>query len=58
GGSSTILCTRETYGSYQNNISWDSLPLLFQNAVQICQMLGVQYLWIDKLCIIQHDDDD
>jgi hypothetical protein len=58
GGSSTILCTKETYGSYKNNIPWTSLPLLFRNTIEICRMLEVQYLWIDKLCIIQHDTDD
>jgi hypothetical protein len=58
GESSTILCTKETYGSYENNIPWISLPLLFRNTIEICRMLEVRYLWIDKLCIIQHDNDD
>jgi hypothetical protein len=58
GGSSTILCTKETYGSYKNNIPWISLPLLFRNTIEICRMLEVQYLWIDNICIIQHDNDD
>lgn len=58
GGYSTILCTRETYAGYQDNVPWDTLPLLFQDAVKVCRMLDVRYLWIDKLCIIQHDSDD
>ena len=58
GRSLTILCTRGNYESYQGNIPWLSLPLLFQNAVEVCRMLDIQYLWIDKLCIIQHDKDD
>jgi hypothetical protein len=58
GGHSTILCTRETYAGYQDNVPWDTLPLLFQDTVKVCRMLDVRYLWIDKLCIIQHDADD
>jgi hypothetical protein len=58
GESSTIMCTRETYSSYQNNIPWAILPPLFQDTVKICRRLGIQYLWIDKLCIIQHDEND
>ncbi|KAF1828321.1 hypothetical protein BDW02DRAFT_484805, partial [Decorospora gaudefroyi] len=30
----------------------------FQDAVQICRRLGVSYLWIDSLCIIQDDRED
>ena len=58
GGYSTILCTRETYDDFQINVPWDTLPLLFQDTVKVCRMLDVRYLWIDKLCIIQHDADD
>ena len=58
GGHSTILCTKETYAGYQDNVAWDTLPLLFQDTVEVCRMLGVRYLWIDKLCIIQQDADD
>lgn len=58
GRTLTILCTRENYESYRGNIPWSSLPLLFQNAVEICRMLSIQYLWTDKLCIIQHDKED
>ena len=33
------------------------LPKTFQDAVEVTRELGVQYLWIDSLCIIQHEDD-
>jgi hypothetical protein len=35
-----------------------SLPRLFRDTIKICRMLQVKYLWIDKLCIIQHDEND
>jgi hypothetical protein len=41
-----------------NNIPWISLPPLFRDTIEIYRMLQVQYLWIDKLCIIQYDEDD
>jgi hypothetical protein len=30
-----------------------SLPKSFQEAIIVCYYLGVQYLWIDSLCILQ-----
>jgi hypothetical protein len=35
-----------------------SLPRTFQDAVHIAHGLGLQYLWIDSLCIIQDDPFD
>lgn len=34
------------------------LPLTFQDAVIISRVLGVRYLWIDSLCIIQDSEED
>jgi hypothetical protein len=34
------------------------LPATFRDAVQICRLLKVPYLWIDSLCIIQDSDED
>ncbi|KAF1831437.1 HET-domain-containing protein [Decorospora gaudefroyi] len=34
------------------------LPVTFQDAVQVTQELGIEYLWIDSLCIIQWNADD
>ncbi|EFQ34355.1 heterokaryon incompatibility protein [Colletotrichum graminicola] len=41
-----------------NLIPWDLLPPSFQHAVELTRKLGVRYLWIDSLCIIQDDKDD
>lgn len=30
-----------------------TLPTRYQEAIMICQLIGVQYIWIDSLCIIQ-----
>lgn len=34
-------------------ISLASLPKSFQEAMIVCYYFGVQYLWIDSLCILQ-----
>ncbi|KAH7060489.1 heterokaryon incompatibility protein-domain-containing protein [Macrophomina phaseolina] len=39
-------------------IPFDSLSLTFRHAVQVTRELGVRYLWIDSLCIIQGDSED
>jgi hypothetical protein len=39
-------------------IPWTELPQTFQDAIRYCLALGVFYLWIDALCIIQDDPGD
>jgi len=34
------------------------LPATIKEAVDITHTLGIKYLWVDALCIIQDDDDD
>lgn len=36
----------------------DSVPRNFQNAIEIVRALGLRYLWIDALCIIQDSASD
>ncbi|KAI1371806.1 heterokaryon incompatibility protein-domain-containing protein [Hypoxylon crocopeplum] len=43
---------------FQKGIPWEMLPKAFQDAVTFTRKLGLKYLWIDALCIIQDDDDD
>ena len=35
-----------------------SLPGTLKDAVEVSRQLGIQYLWIDSLCIIQDSDED
>jgi hypothetical protein len=39
-------------------IAWNDLSQVFKNAVQVCYSLGIEYLWIDSLCIVQDDKGD
>ncbi|VUC27444.1 unnamed protein product [Clonostachys rosea] len=41
-----------------NAINLVELPRNFQEAIKITKAMGVRYLWIDSLCIIQTDNDD
>lgn len=34
-------------------MSWQSLPVGFQDAIRVCRKLSIPYLWIDSLCISQ-----
>lgn len=47
------MTTSRTLQSHMKAISWDAIPATFQDAIRISRKLGVQYVWIDSLCIIQ-----
>jgi hypothetical protein len=49
---------RANFREYQNSISFDALPKTFQDAVTVSRQLGICFLWIDSLCIIQDDAKD
>ncbi len=35
-----------------------SLPRTFRDAVHVARKLGIRYIWIDSLCIVQQDPDN
>ena len=57
GGYQTLKLTKTTEPSLSDSISWESLPILFQNAISVCRRLGIPFLWIDALCIFQGEDE-
>ncbi|KAL7952007.1 heterokaryon incompatibility domain-containing protein [Trichoderma barbatum] len=42
----------------QNGMPIATLPRMMQDVVLVLRRLGIQYIWIDCLCIIQDDKDD
>ncbi|KAF4961431.1 hypothetical protein FGADI_285 [Fusarium gaditjirri] len=58
GSSQPLRTTLGTFLQHQQGIPVKLLPLTFQHAARICHELGIQYLWIDSLCIIQDDPRD
>lgn len=58
-GSGPLLTTTETnLKMHQDEIQWDALPALFQDSIEITRRLGLRYLWIDSLCILQDSKED
>lgn len=45
-------------GTLQQKIQVDGLLQTFKDAIHITKRLGLRFLWIDSLCIIQDDDED
>lgn len=42
----------------RRGVPWEKLSRTFQEAVMVTRELGIRYLWIDSLGIIQDDSDD
>lgn len=58
-GKHQILTTRtDNIQEHCRTISSSSLSKTFQDAVIITQRLGLRYVWIDSLCIVQDDAED
>jgi len=58
GGEQEFKTTRATLSEMKQRISWDDLPPLFRSAANMTIELGIRYLWIDCLCIVQDDFKD
>ncbi|KAF1921850.1 heterokaryon incompatibility protein-domain-containing protein [Ampelomyces quisqualis] len=48
-----LATTKSNWAKLAVQVSFDALPPLFQDAVIITRQLGLRYIWIDSLCIIQ-----
>ncbi|TRX91218.1 hypothetical protein FHL15_007823 [Xylaria flabelliformis] len=55
GKTGNITTTRSTLIERKKDIAWGILPKSFQDAIEVVWGLGIRYLWIDALCIIQDD---
>lgn len=54
GNSTDEFCTYAcNIAERRRGIKFDGLPKTFQDAVTVVRELGVQYLWIDSMCIMQ-----
>jgi Heterokaryon incompatibility protein (HET) len=48
-----MILTTENLDELRKGMDFDSLPPTFKDAIKATRKLGIPYLWIDSLCIIQ-----
>ncbi|KAK8859223.1 heterokaryon incompatibility protein-domain-containing protein [Apiospora arundinis] len=58
GKANIFKCDTANLEAMQKEIRYDELPLTFQHAMTTVRNLGIRYIWIDSLCIIQNSKDD
>ncbi|KAH8197000.1 hypothetical protein TruAng_008820 [Truncatella angustata] len=49
--------TSDNYDLFLRGIANENLPQTFQDAIHIARRLGLDFIWIDALCIIQKQSD-
>ncbi|KAL6892153.1 heterokaryon incompatibility domain-containing protein [Trichoderma evansii] len=58
-GKTQILRTvSENIERLKDEIPWNSLSKTFQDAIEFSRTIGIEYIWIDSLCIIQDSAND
>lgn len=57
-GVETDMCktVKANFQERLQHISIEHLSLGFRDAIQIVRQLGIRFLWIDSICIVQDDD--
>lgn len=52
----TLTTTSPT--EFKSGLPVSTLPRTFREAIEVTQLLGLRYLWIDALCILQNAEQD
>ncbi|KAK8249297.1 heterokaryon incompatibility protein-domain-containing protein [Phyllosticta capitalensis] len=52
------MTTPKTMNQNLLRMSWESMPQTFRDTITFTRGLGLKYLWIDSICIIQDEDGD
>jgi hypothetical protein len=58
GGKVDLQTNRQNLAAHCRGIPRESFPKTFRDAVDVCRNVGIQYLWIDSICIVQDDPQD
>ncbi|KAK0615590.1 HET domain-containing protein [Bombardia bombarda] len=58
GQAQIITTTKSTLPDRMREIPMHALSNTFRDAILLTRRLGVQYIWIDSMCILQDDIDD
>jgi hypothetical protein len=58
GTSHPFTTTRNNLQEMKKGFQLTEIPATFQDAITVSRQLGIRYLWIDSLCIIQGDTVD
>jgi len=53
-----LRTTKDTLAQRLRAIPFSELPKTFLEAIQFTRALGLRFIWIDSLCIVQDDTDD
>lgn len=54
---SHLTLTNDNYNDMCSGLARAQLPITFRHAVEVTEKLGIRYIWIDSLCIIQSGPD-
>ena len=57
GGNVPMQLKKDNVSTFQAGLP-DGIPTTFADAIQITRAIGIRYLWIDSLCIIQDSVED
>ena len=58
GGDQPFKCLDEVLSKFMTDIVFSDLPKTIRDAVTVCQRIGIGYLWVDVLCVIQDNQHD
>ena len=58
GGMKVLCLNIANLEAFQQSIPLSDIPATYLDAIRIAQSIGVMYLWVDSLCIVQDSEDD
>jgi hypothetical protein len=58
GASLPSTTTTANLQAHESGISFDTLPRTLQDAILVVRWMGIEYIWIDCLCILQDSKTD